>query len=347
MAKIKIKCKVCEKEIEVIRSTFDKSSSMKSSCCSFECLKRTCEYREKRKNADKIRTSKIRESNGFEQNGMKSKITRAKNFLDLFCISYEGLNDKQLLELWKKEYSEKAEHSQKIRIGRLKKHGNLQSLKASDRARIVKGSCKKLHMPYRDDFTEDEIKSITKKAYENFKVSNTFAWKLKHVLRYWSIDNANSLDEKRVNELYSEYMSNRFCRESIENSKNGYTRSEKGWYVMTNQDGYKFFYRSSWEKKVFEALDCLVGSKSISHVCTPERIPYIFEEIQRHYYPDMSFVKLDGTTIVLEIKPLSKVDDAINVKKISAAKTSLGNNFQVLTEVEIFQNELIQILEKL
>lgn len=347
MKKTNFKCKVCEKEVETTERHFLRSASMKMMCCSLRCLKSTSEYREKRKQADEIRVRKIKDSEGFSVNGTKSKITRAKNFLTLHGISHENLNDEQLIEIWKKEHREKSGHIQKIRSGRLEKYGSAEAIKAADKRRIVKASCKRLGIPYHEDFSEDEIKSITREAFANFKVKDTTAWKLKHILKHRQIDDASLLNNERIDELYSEYVSYRFKRSSIETDKNGYTRSEKGWYEMSSQHFEKFFYRSSWEKKVFEALDYLVGMKAISYVCAPERIDYVLDGVRRYYYPDAAFVRLDGENIVLEVKPSRKVDEPGNVVKIHAAKNKLGKNFHVLTEAEIFGNELLEILEKL
>lgn len=347
MKKVSFVCRVCEKEVETTERLFKKSASMKMTCCSLVCLKCTDEYREKRRRADETRIMKIREAEGFQVHGTKGKITRAKNFLTLHGVAYEHLDEKQIIELWKQEHRKRAGHGQKIRNGQLKKHGCADAVKAANRERVIKACCKKLGFPYRDNFSEDERRAITGRAFANFKVKDTVSWKLKHILRHFSIDDLDNLNSEKIDALYSEYASQRFKRASIESVMNGYTRSEKGWYEMSNQRQEMFFYRSSWEKKVFEALDHMVGMRIISSVCTPERIEYIHENIRRHYYPDAAYVRLDGKIIVLEVKPCKKISDPSNTIKLEAAKRALGDRFHILTEFEIFGDELIETLEKL
>jgi hypothetical protein len=115
---------------------------------------------------------------------------------------------------------------------------------------------------------------------------------------------------------------------------------------MTNSEN-RFFYRSSWEKKVFEALDLLLGEGKISNVIDPERISYDFDGSRRHYYPDASFICAKGQKVVLEIKPLKKCDDPINVAKFNVAKSIVDISFHILTEEEIFQENIKEYLEKL
>ena len=131
MKKAEFMCKVCEKKVKTTESKIQKSASMKMMCCSLRCLKSTLEYQERRRHADEARIKKIRDSGGFSANGTKSKITRAKNFLTLHGLSYENLNDEQLIALWKKEHREKSGHSQKIRRGRLEKRSEEHRLNSS------------------------------------------------------------------------------------------------------------------------------------------------------------------------------------------------------------------------
>ena len=344
MSRTSFKCRICKKEIEKMDSIIRKSASMKMMCCSLSCLKETPEYQEKRRLADEIRVRKIRETVGFKTCGLKSKLTRAKRFLDLFCIEYADMDDEQIIRTWELEFRNRADHANKIKRGRLKKYGSVEHLREADKERVIKGSCKKLGIEYNKDFSENQKKSITNEAYQNFRVKDKNAWKLKHLLRFTSIACTNSLTSDEVDRLYSEYVSKRFSRSSIESDKNGYTHSEKGWYQMTNQQGDRFFYRSSWEKKVFEALDHLVGVNLISFVFTPDRVEYEFEGVKRHYYPDAAFEKLDNKRIVLEIKPKRKVSEICNSLKILAARDRIGNGFHVLTEHEIFESDLIMLL---
>lgn len=327
-----------------MNSMIEKSASMKSTCCSLTCFKKTLEYRENRKIADQTRVKKIRDSGGFEKNGLKSRITRAKRFLESHDIPFSALCDEDVLKLWEQEFRIRAGHSEKVRIGRIKKHGNIESLRYADQERTVKASCTILGIEYRKDFSSEEKKTITRDAYKNFRVKDKTSWKLKHLTRHSSINQISNLTHDEIEKLYSAYVSDRFSRSSIETDKNGYTRSEKGWYLMTNQVDGRFFYRSSWEKKVFEALDHLVGSGEVLSVFTPDRVQYEIDGVKRHYYPDAAFVNRTGSRIILEIKPARKVSDSCNVVKIAFARDKIGSNFHVLTEHEIFHSDLTKIL---
>lgn len=344
MRRTRFECRICGAEVDQMNSMIEKSASMKAACCSLPCFKKTPEYQEKRKLADQIRVKKIRDSGGFETNGLKSKITRAKRFLEYHAIPFSMLSDEDALKLWEQEFRARAEHSEKIKAGRIKKHGSFESLRRADQERTVKASCTILGLEYREDFSSEEKKTITCDAYKNFRVKDKLSWKLKHLLKQGIVDQTNDLTHDKIEKLYSGYVSDRFSRSSIETDKNGYTRSEKGWYLMTNQADGKFFYRSSWEKKVFEALDHLVGTGEIQSVFTPDRVQYELDGVKRHYYPDAAFVNRAGSKVVLEIKPARKVDDNCNAVKMAFARDKIGSNFHVLTEHEIFHSDLIKIL---
>jgi len=340
-------CKVCHKIVDRMNSIISKSVSMKHDCCSLKCFKTTPDYHDRRMRGDTLRIAKIRETGDFSRNGKSSKITRAKNFLASHNIPFDGLCDSDVLELWAREFRNLSNHSEKIAIGRLKKYGDHDAVRLADKERVLKSACSMLGITYSKNFSDDERKSITNEAYKNFRVKNVYAWKLKHILSYAHIENISELTPEAIDSLYSEYLSSRFSRSSLESDKNGYKNTEKGWYRMTNQEHDKFFYRSSWEKKVFEALDNLLGQCRIQRVITPKRIQYMINNSRRHYYPDIAFINASGSTIVLEIKPLKKIYEHVNALKISAAREDLGQNFHVLTETEIFNEDLLKILGRL
>lgn len=344
MKRKEILCKVCGTKVEVINSIVKKSLSLSSNCCSFLCFKMTEEYVERRKKSDKIRIQKIRETGSFSRNGFLSTITRAKRFLEENGISCSALNDEEIISRWKLEFNRLSGHGEKIKLGRERKYPDSTTRKMADKERVVKGSCKIIGIQYRNDFTDQEKREITKKAYQNFRVKDTKSWKIKHITRNSSTDVTN-LSNDDIEKLYSEYVSMRFSRTSLESTRNGYLKTSKGWYDMTNQPGDRFFYRSSWEKFVFEALDVLVGEKKIQYVKNPDRIEYELDGVKRHYYPDASYVNLSGKNIVLEIKPKRKLDERVNSEKIKKASSLLGECFQVLTEDVIFEGELLKKLE--
>jgi len=346
MGRKEITCKVCGKKVEATIGFIKKQLSLKSDCCSLVCFKKTHEYKQRRKISDELRVRKINEKGGFSYNGKLSKITRSKKFLDSLSISYDGLNDEEIFHLWKKEFEKHSNHSEKIKLGRQQKYPDPELRKKADKERVVKGSCQILGIEYLKDFSEEEKKRITKKAYENFRIKDVDSWKVKHLIKNSNID-LEQISKEKIDILYSEYMSKRFKRSSLESDKNGYLRSQKGWYEMVNQPNDRFFYRSSWERIVFEALDVLVGQRKIICVKNPERVEYEFKGIKRHYYPDAAFVNLAGEILILEIKPKSKITEQINLEKISKAKSLFGDKFCVLTEEDIFENDLLNKLENL
>lgn len=344
MTKKQIICKVCGLKIQVTNSVFKNSLSLKSGCCSLPCFRLTEEYFERRRKSDELRVQKIKETGSFSKNGSLSKITRARRFLENNNISCSHLSDEEVVIQWKSEFNRISNHSEKIRSGREKKHPDPITRKMADKERVVKGSCKILGIKYTADLTDHEKQEITKKAYQNFRVKDTRTWKIKHIIKNSAVD-VTCLSNSDIDKLYSEYVSFRFSRASLECDRNGYTKSVKGWYDTSNQNGDRFFYRSSWEKIVFEALDVLLGEGKIKYIKNPDRIQYDLDGVKRHYYPDASYVSLSDRTIVLEIKPKRKIDEHVNSAKIKEAKKILGECFQVLTEDEIFEGELLKKLE--
>ena len=123
-----------------------------------------------------------------------------------------------------------------------------------------------------------------------------------------------------------------------ESINNGYRGTLKGWYNYKNIDK-TMFYRSSWEKNVFEHIDYLISLGKILNVMTPKRIEYKLDNTIRHYYPDVSYIISDGREITCEIKPKSKLLEKINSIKINTAKKEF-ENFIILTEEEIFSNDI-------
>lgn len=339
-----ILCKVCGTNIIVMNSKIKKSISLTSGCCSFFCFKTTQEYFERRRKSDELRIQKIRETGSFSFNGSLSKITRAKRFLERIGVVCASLSDEEIISLWKLEFNKQTGHGQKIKLGLEKKHPNVELRHNMFKERVVKASCTVLGIQYKDAFTTHEKQEINKKAYQNFRVKDTKSWKLKHIIKNSTIDIVLLTDDE-VDILYAEYVSNRFNRRSLESTRNGYLRTAKGWYEMSNQPGDKFFYRSSWEKVVFEALDILVGERKIKYVKNPDRIEYTLDGVRRHYYPDAAFINLFDKTIVLEIKPKRKVNEPANLIKFESAINTLGKYFQVLTEDDIFEGELLKKLE--
>jgi hypothetical protein len=94
-------------------------------------------------------------------------------------------------------------------------------------------------------------------------------------------------------------------------------------------------YRSGWEEKIMRLLD--MDDDVISYQYEPFFIPYISNVGSgniRKYLPDIIVERRDRKQM-LEIKPKSKVDQRLNVKKFAAARAwceENGYEFIVVTE---------------
>ena len=99
------------------------------------------------------------------------------------------------------------------------------------------------------------------------------------------------------------------------------------------------FYRSSWELYVYKILDKLLKNKHIKYVDVPQKIEYV-HEYKRHYFPDIMVEYNDGDFKIIEIKPKSKLLLEMNINKFKYAFEKFKNKFIILTEHDIFNDEL-------
>lgn len=112
----------------------------------------------------------------------------------------------------------------------------------------------------------------------------------------------------------------------------------EGYYESTKMQK-PFHYRSSWEAKVYEYLDC--WNEVLAYEVEPFEIPYIHEGEQHKYKPDLFIAFLDGHKEVWEVKPANQTLIQKNQDKWFAAKLACeirGWGFEVVTE---------QLIEKL
>lgn len=372
-------CKVCRKDFEIL----EKSRSHKEGTCSYNCLRKTglvrlrflrsaLKTREidclevesvedlekkyskimseitKKSTIKKHKTIKEKYgdiSNCYQLSGQKSHINRMKNFLEQNNISYNfDISEKELQKIFVFYFDSITNHGEKIKQGRLKKHGTKENVIKS----YKDGTIKTVRNFYKiDDNTfnmlnEEEINFMIKsyKKDINFFNHNAIKWKTTHLTNLGI--NSDLLSNDIINKLYSEYMSERFTTNSLHVISNGYKKSKKGWFKFSNIN-LNYFYRSSWELKVLEILNILITKGKIINVFEPDRISYNFENRDRNYYPDVGVVLTNNTKVIIEIKPQSKLSDPINIEKFSAAKKQI-ENFIVLTENEIFSENLELIL---
>ncbi len=107
-------------------------------------------------------------------------------------------------------------------------------------------------------------------------------------------------------------------------------------YIYSSKVGKKVFYRSSYEKKVLEYFE--IESKIIGYDYESLKIPYLFENFQKHYIPDFLVQYVDGSQKLIEIKPSCFVDYPINLAKFAAAREYCESNnmtFEIWTEIDI------------
>lgn len=113
---------------------------------------------------------------------------------------------------------------------------------------------------------------------------------------------------------------------------------KEGYHVSKKMNGKSFYYRSGYEKTVFECLE--KWSAVLAFEVEPFIIPYIHKGQERKYTPDV-FVKFtDGTTEIWEIKPSNQTSLQKNKDKWSAANVLCehkGWNFVVMVESKINQ----------
>jgi hypothetical protein len=122
----------------------------------------------------------------------------------------------------------------------------------------------------------------------------------------------------------------------------GSSRTESGYHDSPKAG--RCWYRSSWERKVMEALDASGDVVVWEH--EPFTLPFRYNDNLRHYLPDFSLVRRDGSCEVWEVKPLCRIDG--NEKLRAQARTARGwceeqgCQFRVMTEWEL-RGEGVQV----
>lgn len=119
-----------------------------------------------------------------------------------------------------------------------------------------------------------------------------------------------------------------------------YGRGEKGY---TTCKGTQVFYQSSWERAFLEVAD---KSKFISYVGRPAAfLTYVFEGVQRKYFPDFVVVLTNGTGAVIEIKPTCFIDKKVKAK-FQTIRIFLPFSFRVVSEKLTSPSQLRRVLCK-
>jgi len=109
-------------------------------------------------------------------------------------------------------------------------------------------------------------------------------------------------------------------------------------FYIILMNGEKFFYRSSWELKILEQLNILLKEEKIEYVKVPEKILFYINKYRHYYFLDIEYKLFEYDRKILEIKPSSKLNE--NKIKLESGKEKYGKNFIIITETEIFNNDL-------
>lgn len=286
----------------------------------------------------------------FKKSGKNSRVTLAKKTLlnnnVLTQDQIENISEADLLDKYNDFYYKTHNHGQKIKDGRLKKHGTKEQVRLSYKNASMKAICARLKLDYEKTMLlpDIEIKSIVK-LYKNeikFFNNNSIKWKKTHLINAKIINKKDDIKDEDVVRYYSEYLSERVKSNILHYIGSGYKKSKKGWYLFENKDG-KFFYRSSWELLVLEKLDKLLLEGSVVDIQEPDRIKYFYDGRFRYYYPDISYTTKSGANIILEIKPQKFLEDEMNKAKFEAA-SKVYKNYLILCQDKIFSEDLENIL---
>ena len=120
---------------------------------------------------------------------------------------------------------------------------------------------------------------------------------------------------------------------------------KKGKY-FSNKLNKEVFYRSSYEKEVYEFLD--TDSTVLTYLSEPVRIRYEDGNQGRYYLPDLLITYNNGSQKLVEIKPKYLVSTIKNQSKFKAARQycdEKGIIFEVWTEetIESLKNSMIRV----
>lgn len=101
-------------------------------------------------------------------------------------------------------------------------------------------------------------------------------------------------------------------------------------------------YRSSFERRAIEIIEA--DENVISFKFESIRISYCYgnrvdgSPQNRYYIPDFLIERIDGSTVLMEVKPICYLESAINVAKFAAAREYCVKNgwtFEVWTQKEL------------
>lgn len=132
-------------------------------------------------------------------------------------------------------------------------------------------------------------------------------------------------------------------------------KKQKGYYVGIHNStkcSTPVQFKSGWERVVCEYLD--ISSDVDKYEYEPFSITYVSNKKSgktRQYFPDFLITFTDGSTKMVEVKPIKKIKNATVIKKANAAREWCSNNgvseYVFWTETEIKQfKKLVKMYSK-
>jgi len=261
---------------------------------------------------------------------------------------FSKLSEEEIDDLFISNFNKITKHGEHVVNGRKSKYG--EDYKKSFQDALVKSVTnlmeKKYGKEYLDGLSDSEYQEVYNECSTEINskkvVKDRIEWKKSTLLNHgFDKDSLDKCSSDEIEKFYSEYLSKRKTK-LVCSEKNGYKHSEKGWYNFDKWD--KFFYRSSWEKRLCEELDA--NCDLIENVMVPEPIYYKLNGVTHAYFCDFEILFKNGFRLFIEVKPEGKLKELVNECKINAAKEKWGDSFIVATEHEIFSSDLKNLLMK-
>lgn len=307
-----------------------------------------------------IRTNIERNGEDFaEKRSYRGWLNQRKRFIidnNIMCEEeFDKLSEEEKQNLFLEHFNKITKRGDLIKAKRLEKcGGDIEKYKQGYKDALVKQITNKMEEEYGYDLsklTEEEYKNAYDKVYNDCQYRKAHApfkeirrKKTYLINRGVSREKISNMTDDEIKELYSEYYSKYTdFGNRVGNASYFGNNTQKG--VFYSSYGFKYFYRSSWEKKVCETLESLINKSFVQIFGLAEKIPYICDDKVRHYYVDFKITFSDGNLLYAEVKPKRFINDRVNQIKFEAAIKEF-KNFIILTEDEIFGGKLEEIILK-
>ena len=114
------------------------------------------------------------------------------------------------------------------------------------------------------------------------------------------------------------------------------SKHRSGQFFSKRQDKY-IIYRSSYEHKFLSK--CENDASILAFDSCHFSIPYVFDRKQKRYIPDFKINYLDGSCVLVEVKPSWRITEPQNIEKFIAANQFCENEgciFLLVTESDLF-----------